>query len=102
MGRKKTRSASGIVFARSFPVRVIVVRTMGHSGNSSFILFKRGMEQNTSPTDAAWNQIVFFGGESWQKSHPLNQLPSKPLLEKAPEEEIGSSENKENSNKGIV
>ena len=44
----------------------------------------------------------FFEGESWQKSHPLNQLPSKLPVDKSPEHEVRRSENKENSNKGIV
>ncbi len=44
----------------------------------------------------------FFEGESWQKSNPLNQAPSKPSVDKSPEQEIRRSENKENSNKGIV
>ena len=30
----------------------------------------------------------FFEGESWQKSHPLNQAPSKPSVDKSPEQEI--------------
>jgi hypothetical protein len=43
-----------------------------------------------------------FKGEAREEPHSLDQFLSKSLLEEAPEEEIGGSENKENSNKGIV
>jgi hypothetical protein len=53
-GKKRTRSASGArVFAASFPVEVTVVKTILDRGNSFLIFFKRGSEQNTSPTEAA-------------------------------------------------
>jgi hypothetical protein len=58
IGKKKTPSASGTrVLAASFPVEVIVVKTILERGNSSLIFFRRGIEQNTSPTDAAWTQM---------------------------------------------
>ena len=90
------------VLAVSFPVRVIVVKTISHWGNSFLILFKRGIEQNTSPTDAAWTHIGLFEGESWEKSHPLNQLPSKTPVDKSPEHEVRRSENKEKREKDVV
>jgi hypothetical protein len=54
IGKKRTWSASGArAFAVSFPVEVIVVKTILEWGNSFLIFFKRGSEQKTSPTDAA-------------------------------------------------
>jgi len=44
----------------------------------------------------------FFEGESWQKSHPLNQAPSKSLVDQSPEQEIRRSENKEKCEKDVV
>ena len=44
----------------------------------------------------------FFEGESWQKSNPLNQAPSKPSVDKSPEQEIRRSENKEKCEKDVV
>jgi hypothetical protein len=67
IGRKRTWSVSGRqTLAVSFPIEVIVVKTIFKFGNSFLIFFIRGTEQKTSPTDAAWTQMGFLKERFWK------------------------------------
>ena len=91
-----------LFLAASFPVRVIVVKTMGHCGNSFFDPLQKRDRTEDLPDGCGMDPDRFFEGEGWQKSHPLNQFPSKPPVDKSPEQEIRRSENKEKCEKDVV
>jgi hypothetical protein len=76
---KEDMVASGnCVLAASFPVEVMVVKTILRFGNSFFILLRRGIEQKTSPTDAAWIQME-PSRDRVSETHPLDQCLSEPF-----------------------
>jgi hypothetical protein len=81
----------------------------GHRGYDDFRLRKKNFDPLDERDGADYfsdgcsvDPNGFFEGESWQKSHPLNQLPSETRVDNASEQEIRRSENKEKREKDVV
>ena len=67
----------------------------GHRGEDDWTLRKLSLYSlqkrdgtEDLPHGCGMDPDRFFEGESWQKSNPLNQAPSKPSVDKSPEQEI--------------
>ena len=86
-----------------------LISCKSHCGQNDFRVWKlsfdplyEGDRAEYFPDAGGVDPNWLFKGEAREEPHSLDQFLSKSLLEEAPEEEIGGSENKENSNKGIV
>ncbi len=102
-GKKRNPSASG----RS--VLAVCISGLGHGrqkdgeiGKSFLILLKRGMEQITSPTDAAWIQTGLLPERSGIRPHPVRQELPKAFLEEAPQKRVRNIQEQEKGEKDVV